>query len=157
VLATATMVAFFAMAATGAGALYGASATAKDQTPTDYLVDVLFRPNGATAAEGARGEATRILDAGLARGEQIVPEDLERLTGLVSKQANLNHDAAALRIAQLQTKVQEDTRHAADIARRRAAYASLWIALSLLFGGIVASVAAVIARNEDDRRSLFAA
>jgi hypothetical protein len=157
VLATATMAGFFAIAATGTGALYGAAAKSTDHTPTAYLVDELFRPNAAIANAGARGEAERILDAGLARGEQIAPDDMERLTVLVSKEANLNRDAAALRIGQLQAKVQEDTRHAADIARKTASYASLWIALSLLFGAIVASVAAVMARNQDDRRSLFAA
>jgi len=31
----------------------------------------------------------------------------------------------------------------------------LWIAFSLLFGAIVASAAAVVARNQDDRRSLL--
>ena len=75
VLASVTMAAFFAMAAASnsgltAGALYGASAGKRtDATPTAYLVDVLFRPNGATAPDGARAEASRILDAGLAHGE----------------------------------------------------------------------------------------
>ena len=48
------------------------------------------------------------------------------------------------------------TKRAADMVRKTASYASLWIALSLLFGAIVASAAAVMARNEDDRRSYFA-
>jgi hypothetical protein len=49
--------------------------------------------------------------------------------------------------------VQAKTRKAADIARRIASTASLWIAFSLLFGAIVASAAAIFARNEDDRDS----
>jgi hypothetical protein len=43
-------------------------------------------------------------------------------------------------------------KRAADFARKAASYASLWIAFSLLFGAIVASYAAVLARKEDDRQ-----
>jgi hypothetical protein len=39
----------------------------------------------------------------------------------------------------------------ADDARKVASYATLWIALSLLFGGLVSVFAAIVARIEDDR------
>lgn len=158
VLATLSMIAFFGMAAAsnaGIAALYGAgSAHTTAPTPTAYLVDVLFRPN-APGHEGARAEAGRILDMGLARGEKIAPDDEQRLSAIVSREAGVSHDEAVTRIERLQSDVQAKTRHAADIARHSASYASLWIAFSLLFGAIVASVAAVLARNEDDRRSLL--
>jgi hypothetical protein len=152
VLATVTMVAFIGMAAnTGSGtaALYGMSSSKTESAPTAYLVDVLFRPN-ANAPEGARAEAGRILDAGLARGEQIAADDKDRLMTLVATQANMTRDAASVRIDNLQADVQAKTRKAADLARKVASYTSLWIALSLLFGALVSMIAAVMARNEDD-------
>ncbi|HEY3776452.1 MAG TPA: hypothetical protein VGL35_00165 [Rhizomicrobium sp.] len=39
----------------------------------------------------------------------------------------------------------------ADDARKVASYATLWIALSLLFGGLVSVFAAIVGRIEDDR------
>jgi hypothetical protein len=157
VLATLALVALAGIAVANnsgmsAGALYGTmSAKTGESTPAGYLVDRLFRPGGP-GGDAARGEALRILDAGLARGEQIAPDDRERLGAIVSRQAGLTRDAALARIDREQADVQAKTKHAADVARRTAAYASLWIALSLLFGAAVASFAAVLARNEDDRR-----
>jgi hypothetical protein len=162
VIATLTIVALAGMAAASnsgmtAGSLYGATAAKNsDVTPTGYLVDKLFRPGGP-GSDAVRGEAARILDAGLARGEQIAPEDRDRLASIVSRQAGVSRDEADARIDRLQHDVQARTREAADTARKTASYASLWIALSLLFGAIVASAAAVMARNEDDRRSLLTA
>jgi hypothetical protein len=156
VLATVTMVAFIGMSANagaGTAALYGASTSKTEAAPTAYLVDVLFRPN-AHANEGARQEAARILDAGLARGENIAADDKDRLMTLVSSEANMTRDAASVRIDNLQADVQAKTKHAADIARKVASYTSLWIALSLLFGALVSMIAAVMAREEDDRESL---
>ena len=120
---------------------------------TAYLVDVLFRPN-ANASQGARAEAGRILEAGLARGEQIAPDDKDRLQTIVASEANMTRDAASVRIDNLQADVQAKTKKAADIARKAASYTSLWIALSLLFGALVSMIAAVMAREEDDRESL---
>ena len=154
VLATVTMVAFMGMAAnagSGTAALYGMTTTKNTEAaPTAYLVDVLFRPN-ANANEGARGEAARILENGLAHGEQIAADDHDRLTALTASQAGVSRDVASARIDRLQHDVQAETKHAADIARKAASYTSLWIAMSLLFGALVAMIAAVMAREEDDR------
>jgi hypothetical protein len=150
------MVALAGMAAGGIGAgtaaLYGATPRASESaTPTAYLVDQLFRP-GTSGNEPARAEAGRILDAGLARGEDVAPADRERLVALTAPQAGVSRDAAQARVDALQADVRAKTKHAADVARRAASYASLWIAFSLLFGAIVASHAAVLARHEDDRQ-----
>jgi hypothetical protein len=158
VLATLTMVAFAAMATSagsGTAALYGTATSKTEAAPTAYLVDVLFRPN-ANANEGARAEAGRILEAGLARGEQIAPDDKDRLMTLVASQANMTRDAASVRIDNLQADVQAKTKKAADTARKIASYTSIWIALSLLFGALVSMIAAVMAREEDDRDSVRA-
>jgi hypothetical protein len=163
VLATLTVVAILGAAAgthpTATSAIYGmTSARAEMSEPTAYYVDKLFRPVGdavtvapADADARARAEAGRILDTGFIRGEQIAPDDYDRLVDLVSARAGLSHVAASARIDALQKDVQAKTRKAADIARRIASTASLWIAFSLLFGAIVASAAAIFARNEDDR------
>ncbi len=156
VLATLTVVALAGMAAAGIGAgtaaLYGAAPRSTEAgTPTAYLVDQLFRP-GATRSEPARAEASRILDAGMARGDDLAPGDRDRLTTLVSEQAGISRDAASARIDAMKTDLDAKARRAADVARKAASYASLWIAFSLLFGAIVASYAAVLARKEDDRQ-----
>jgi hypothetical protein len=158
VLATLTMVAFVAMSAnagSGTAALYGVTSGKTESAPAAYLVDVLFRPN-TSAPEGARAEAGRILDAGLARGEEIAPDDKDRLMTIVANEANMTRDAAAVRIDNLQKDVQAKTKKAADITRKAASYTSLWIAVSLLFGALVSMMAAVMAREEDDRDSLSA-
>jgi hypothetical protein len=115
-------------------------------------VDVLFRPD-ASGNENARAEAGRLLEAGLVHGEQLAPDDRTRLIALVSAQAGISRDQAAGRIDRMQADVQAKTKHAVDIARKIASYASLWIAFSLLFGAVVAMTAAVLARKEDDREA----
>lgn len=157
VLATLTLVALAAMAAANnsgmsAAVVYGASAArSTDVTPSAYLVDRLFRPN-APGSDRARAEAGRILDAGLARGEDLAPDDRARLDTIVAREAGIPANAADARVDAMQKDIQDKTRRAADIARKTASYASLWIAFSLLFGAAVSMFAAVLARNEDDRR-----
>lgn len=163
VLATLTMLALagVTVASTGAStaALYGVTPAAvkMQSTPTAYLVDQLFRPArgaGVSASPGsvaARAEAGRILDAGLAHGEQVTADDHARLTALTAAEAGLSEDQASARIDRLQADVQAATRKAADIARKSVSYASLWAAFSLLFGALVATGAAILARHEDDR------
>jgi hypothetical protein len=167
VLATLTVVtlAGLTFASTGAmtAAMYGA-ATSKsfDAGPSAYLVDVLLRPgqskSGRTLARaeldaGAQVEAGRILDAGMVHGEQLGAGDRTRLIDIVSDQANISRDEATARIDKMQADVQAKTRKAEDVARKVASYASLWIAFSLLFGAVVSMVAAVTARNEDERET----
>jgi hypothetical protein len=161
VLATLLIVAF-AGATTGAttAALYGAS-QAKDHllSPTPYLVDKLFRPEGARrmspsdvyvdAAE--RAEATRLIEASVVHDQPLNPDDRERLIELVSDRAGLSPHAAADRVDGFQDTVRHEAHAAIDATRRAASYASLWIALSLIFGAIVAVASAIFARIEDDR------
>ena len=167
VLATLTVVALAGLtfASTGAmtAAMYGA-ATSKsfDAGPSAYLVDVLFRPgeskSGRTLARaeldpGAQAEAGRILDAGLVHGEKLGASDRVRLVDLVSEQSGVSRDEATGRIDGMQADVQAKTRQTEDVARKVASYASLWIAFSLLFGAVVSMIAAVTARNEDEREA----
>ena len=157
ILATLAIVTLAGLTAANTGAataaLYGATTSRTVETaPTAYLVDVLFRP-GSSGNESARAEAGRLLEVALVRGEQLAADDRTRLMALVSAQAGISRDHAAGRIDRMQADVQARTKHAADIARRAASYASLWIAFSLLFGSVVAMAAAIFARKEDDREA----
>ncbi len=167
VLATLTVVtlAGLTFASTGAttAAMYGA-ATSKsfDAGSSAYLVDVLFRPDHgggdraltrAPPDASAQAEAGRILDAGLVHGEKLGAGDRTRLIDLVSAQADVSRDEATGRIDRMQADVQAKTRQVEDVARKISSYASLWIAFSLLFGAVVSMVAAVTARNEDEREA----
>jgi len=164
ILATLAVIALAGLTAANTGAttaaLYGSTMPhATNGAPVAYLVDNLFRPHDSAAlfrsnvdAE-ARAEAGRILEAGLARGIQMTPDDRVRLIGLPSAEAGISRSEAAARVDRMQADVQAKARHDTDIARKAASYASLWIAFSLLFGAIVAVVSAIFARNEDDRES----
>jgi hypothetical protein len=163
VLAMLTVIAFAGLVAgtrgPGTAALYGMTTSKPDVSePTAYLVDKLFRPaSGAISAAGGdadariHAEAGRILDTGFVRGEQLAPDDYSRLDELVAARAGVSRDAAAARIDTLQKDIQAKTKKAADFARKAASFTSLWIAFSLFFGAIVATAAAIFAREEDDR------
>jgi hypothetical protein len=130
--------------------LYGAS-RGELTGGTALVVDRLFRPEGRMLDDGsvpAREEAGRLVDQGFAQGN-LSDDDRARLTALTASQAGLSQKAASDRVSQ----VEGDARHAAEIARKTASYTSLWIALSLLLGAIIAAAAAIYAREEDDREA----
>ena len=77
--------------------------------------------------------------------------DRVRLSDLVAAQAGISNDAAAARVDRMQKDVQEKARSAADVAKKTASYAAMWMAFSLIFGAIVAIFSAISARLEDDR------
>lgn len=152
VLASFTLVLFAGLAASGnhTAALYGSGLSTSE--PSAYIVDMLFRSasdSAASDAQALRAEAGRIIDADIANGLQLTAADHDRLVGLVSREARLSQVAAGQRV----DVTQADLRAKANITRKSASYVSLWIALSLLFGAIVAVGAAVSARIEDDRQT----
>ncbi len=159
VLATLTMVGLIGASAAGNGAtvaaLYAAQAS-KSDTSAPYLVDVLFRPEGtsaeplAPATADERAEAGRLLVATLLSPTPVQTADRDRLAVLSTKAAGISVDQARTRIAAMETNVAA----AAEQARRLARDATLWLAASLLFGAVVAMIAAVMARIEDDRESI---
>jgi hypothetical protein len=170
ILGTVLLVALAGAAALRGGLavapLYGAHGAAGSAAPVPaYIVDGLFWPEVAGATEqlpvsveavdsgaaASRAEAVRILQAGLVRGEQLTPTDHDRLVALVARQAHIPQPRALERVDSMQANIQSQTRNAADAARKATSYASLWIAFSLLFGGIVAVFSAITARLEDDR------
>jgi len=136
--------------------LYGSQTRTPVTLPTAYVVDKLFRPaNGSqtiTADPGARAEAGRIVDASVL-ALTTAPDDEVRLAALVSRETGLSkadaNDRASSVLGAAETKAKQD----ANLARKVASYASLWTALSLLFGLFVAMTAAVFGREEDDREA----
>ena len=171
VLATLTMVGLIGATGAGSGATVAALYTfqaAKTDTPTAYLVDVLFRPEAGAAdapatdlaasdevrSAGARAEAGRIFTTALLRPEPMAADDQDRLAVLTAKAAGIATDKARARVAALEADIRAKAAAAAEQARRVARDATLWLAVSLLFGALVAMVSALFARIEDDRESL---
>jgi hypothetical protein len=163
VLGTLTMVAIVGLSAANTGAtvaaLYGASTTKTEATPTAYLVDVLFRPAQPATADsvgspGARAEAGRIVESSVGLGMKPAPSDRSRLIGLIAANAKVSPDESARRIDTMQRDTKAKLEHAANVARKAASYTALWIALSLLLGALVSVTAAIMAREEDDQESL---
>ncbi|MCC6921182.1 MAG: hypothetical protein IT548_18465 [Alphaproteobacteria bacterium] len=161
VLASVLLVAFAGLWAGGAGAttaaLYGAAAAEKDDTAAgNYLVDRLFRPADAAATpagagtEAARAEAGTIIMTALPKGRLVDAADHERLVQVTARQTGLSVEAATSRVDTMNA----DVKQTADIARKTAAYTSLWIAVSLLFGAMTAAGAALFARYEKDHTLL---
>jgi hypothetical protein len=151
-------VAGLTVASTGAAtaALYGTGVRHSETFAAAYLVDVLFRPAvesreaAGPSAIAAHAEAARIIDVGLAHGEQVDVGDRARLASLISRETGVSFDQANERIDRMQADIQTKTKHAADVARKAASYAALWLALSMFFGAIVSMAAAIYAREEDD-------
>jgi hypothetical protein len=157
-LATVTMVAFAGMSAASTGAstaaLYGAAAqNSDDEASGNYLVDRLFRPEGAAAtpagsgSDAARTEAGRIVAVALPKGRLVDQPDRDRLIQLTAGQTGLSAEEATTRVASVNAEVKQ----AADAARKAAGYTSLWIACSLLFGAMAAAAGALFARYEEGR------
>lgn len=156
----------------GAAALGGAAATAgvaaadgvnDGSSPSDYLLDRLFRKTTATTtpsltADGnriapprfhgvskeARKEAAQIFITGI-KNDGLADDDKRYLAQVVAREANINEAEAQQRIDQLYStlaKAKQDAKEAADKAADTAAYTSLWLFISLLAGAFIASLAA---------------
>jgi hypothetical protein len=100
-----------------------------------------------------KAEAGRILTVGMAKGGTLSEIDRVQLSHLVALDTGLTEDAALVRVKSVEGDMRDAQVTTAEVARKTAAYASLWTALALLFGAIVATAAAISARWEDDRVS----
>ena len=130
--------------------------------PTDYFVDLLFRPGSATAtASGqrpasdtvgiapagtqpalsseARAEITRILARSVGQG-RLEDSDRAYLTQVVAARTGLSPDEAQRRIGEVETKA----RDAADKVTKAGAYFSFWAFMALLFGGAAATLGGIL-------------
>lgn len=160
VLASVLLVAFAGLWAGGTGAttaaLYGAAARNDDTAAGNYLVDRLFRPADAAAApsgagtEAARAEAGSIILTALPKGRLVDGVDRDRLVQITAHQTGLSVEQATSRVDTMNA----DVKLTAARARKAAAYTSLWIAVSLLFGAMTAAGGALFARYEKDHTLL---
>ena len=121
-----------------------AAATPASATIGSYEVDTVFRgaqSNPSVTEE--RAEASRILVEGLRAGE-LQGEDRSYLASLIAARTGVSQEAAQKRIDAVVARIKE----AADVARKRAAAASLAAALAMVIGAFVACAAAALGGHE---------
>ena len=161
VAALAGALGFFAAGLSSAPRSEPATA-ASTSAPTEYFVDLLFRPGpGAATANGqrpasdtvgiapagaqsalsseARAEVNRILVRSVAQG-RLDDNDRAYLAQVVAARTGLSPDEAQRRVAEVETKA----RDAADKAAKAGAYLSFWTFMALLFGGTAATLAGML-------------
>jgi hypothetical protein len=130
------------------GAAQGATASLSDAV-APYNVDRLLRsasPGTDASRTDGRPEVTRILAQSLSTGD-IAPQDREYLTKLVAERAGVSEADARKRVddAIAAEKIAAlKAREAADAARKAAATASIFMALSMLIGAFIASASAAL-------------
>jgi hypothetical protein len=116
-----------------------------------YTVDKLFRSSGAPGAPGTgsadpRLETGHIIANALATGSvpdadrAYLVEQVAARTGVSQAEAQSRVDAFVASVMQAEAKLKAD----ADSARKAAAQASLYLALSMLVGAFIASVSAAL-------------
>ncbi|HEX3945856.1 MAG TPA: hypothetical protein VHW69_17415 [Rhizomicrobium sp.] len=98
-----------------------------------------------------RAELGRMIEVGMTNGGGLSSYDRDRAVQLVAQDTGLPTAEAARRVDNARARIRADETRIVETARKIARNASLWIALALLFGAIVAAMAAVSARWEDDR------
>jgi len=143
-----------AAVAAGSGKFTGSDA----HTDSDwYGIDSLFRSNKPTAAgsnnQQAEGEAARILLVDL-RQDAMPQADKDYLSKLIAAHSDITPEVAAQRVEQLDSAMRQgiaDAKAKAEIARKAAMHASLWVFLALLVGAFSASCAAAIGGELRDK------
>jgi hypothetical protein len=131
--------------------------------PTDYFVDMFFRPGSSVAAVrpadanvgDAKGEVSRILLTSLASGRLSAP-DKAQLTNLVSVNAGITEAEAQQRVDQVLLQIEEakvTAKEAAESVRKAGVTLALMTFLSLLIGAFVASAAAALGGKHRENMS----
>jgi hypothetical protein len=90
-------------------------------------------------ASAQRGEITRSLVPGLAKGGNVSDTDRDYLAQVVSARTGLHQAEARQRVDQVVTQAKA----AVDAARKSAAKLALWLVVSMLAGALSASLAAI--------------
>jgi hypothetical protein len=169
-----------------AGTAAGLSASPRTETPNtsanaaiEYFVDLLSRPApgaappnqrpatpdtvggapaGAPAALNAetRAEVTRILVRSVGQA-RIDDGDRAYLAHLVSARTGLAPEEAERRVTEVESKAREAVKQAADKTAKAGAYFSFWTFMSLLFGGVAATLAGILGGQLRDAEGRVAA
>jgi len=127
-----------------------------------YMIDSLFRsdqpaPDSIGSSDVVRIEAGRIFVNSMhssnlpPQDEQYLAQVVARRTGLTIADADKRVSATFNIVSTAIANREQDTRQAADLARKTAAYAALWMFVSLLSGAFVASFAATFGGRQRDR------
>jgi hypothetical protein len=133
-----------------AGAATGAGAAAASSTvnPVDNYVDMLLRvdpargaagPGGAATAQGTRDEMVRILTPVLRSGSDVSGANRTYAAQVVAARTGLPQAEAERRVTEVVTEVKK----AADETRKATMTLTLWLAASMLAGGVAAMLGAV--------------
>jgi hypothetical protein len=135
----------------------------------DYFLDLMFRPGSNDPAAGGtapanrqplsaetRAEVSRILGRSVAQGK-LDDADRAYLAQIVSARTGLPQDAAQQRVAMVETKAREAVKEAADKTAKAGAYFSFWSFMSLLFGGVAATLGGILGGQLRDEGRLAAA
>ncbi len=101
-----------------------------------------------------KAEVAHILKAGLVNGAALTSGDRYQVTRLVALDTGMEYGLAETRVMDVEKRLRGTLLRAADNARKTAEYASLWAGLALLFGAVVAVIAAMAARWEEDKITL---
>jgi hypothetical protein len=141
---------------------------------SEYMTDSLFRPAQALANQPAtpasaggepggpggmfagKAEAGRILANGMRTG-QLTADDTRYAAQLIAQRTGISQQDAEKRVTDAFTAAQAKLREAetaakdaAEQARKAAAYASLWLFVSLLIGAFAASLMATYGGRQRD-------
>lgn len=146
-----------AAATVGSGAAQGVANTAQTgPVVAPYDVDILFRSAQSDAnapTSDARAETSHILAKGLTTGD-VPTADRSYVAALVAARTGISQPEAEKRVddAIAQVKAAETkARETADAARKAAAEASIFTALSMLIGAFIACAAAVLGGHRRDQ------
>src|SRR5262249_33288636 len=119
----------------------GPDATAQ-KTAGSETVGVSAAPPAVPSAE-TRAEVTRVLANSVSQG-RLDDNDRAYLAQLVAARTGLPRDEAERRVAEVDSKAREAVKDAADKAAKAGALFSFWTFMSLLFGGVAATLAGML-------------
>jgi hypothetical protein len=116
-----------------------------------YSIDRLLRPDASAPSAAAstadpKPEVSRIIANALSRGT-VDDSDRAYLVQLVMARTGVAQDEANKRVDDMMTRITEaqtKAKQAADTARKEAAQAAIYLALSLAVGAFIASISAAL-------------
>lgn len=117
---------------------------------SDETVETAPPPSGARNITADKAEVARILEVGMANGGVLSSYDRQRIANLIAADTDVGIEQAVRRIDDAVTTIHQNEVRDSEFALKSVRNASLWIAFALLFGAIVAAMAAVSARWADD-------
>lgn len=136
-----------------------AAAPAPEAAPTDgnlapnnvVTTNTVTTVTPARNIAAAKAEVRRILVMSAAQGGDLSVEDHDQAARLISENTNVPMADASARVDDAQARIHQREVQTAEMARQAAIYFNMWVAISLLFGAVVASVAALAVKWEDER------